>query len=141
MTITIIPEKISNIDKHKTRIKITNSTQLSKELIRKAKNLISSTEVANKELRKLNIPYLNDTQIVYYTPQKIICKSQKEILKFKIKELHLQFLEILRKRKFFSKLQKIEILIDYSNSETNKKNPSNHRAKQALQQIRKNLQI
>ncbi|QIV96282.1 hypothetical protein EDC55_101100 [Allofrancisella inopinata] len=141
MTISIIPEKISNIDKYKTRSKITNSTQANKELINKTKNLILSIEVANKELKKLDIPYLNDAEIVYYEPEKIICKSQKEILKFKIKELQSQFIEILKKSKLFSKLKKIEVLIDYSNNKTTKKIPLNPKAKQALQQIRKDLKI
>ncbi|KEI35680.1 hypothetical protein FRA_30c04030 [Francisella sp. W12-1067] len=141
MTITIIPEKISNIDKYKTRSKITNSTQANKELINKTKNLILSIEVANKELKKLNIPYLNDTEIVYYAPEKIICKSQKEILKFKIKELQSQFIEILKKSKLFSKLEKIEVLIDYSTNKPHEKNLSNYKAKEALQQIKKNLNI
>ncbi|MBK2356502.1 hypothetical protein [Francisella hispaniensis] len=140
MTIKIFPEKVANIPSHTTRKKITNTTYASKQLISKAAQLKTTIEVANKELYKLDLPYLKDTQIVFYSPTKIIVYSDKEILKSKLKELHHQFITQLRQNKLFSKLEKIEIIIDYTQN-VNKTNSSinNEIAKQALDKIKKQL--
>ncbi|NDS79712.1 hypothetical protein FWI69_06390 [Francisella tularensis subsp. holarctica] len=58
MTIKIFPEKVANIPTHTTRKKITNTTYASKQLISKAAHLKTTIEVANKELYKLDLPYL-----------------------------------------------------------------------------------
>lgn len=140
MTIKIFPEKVANIPSHTTRKKITNTTYASKQLISKAAQLKTTIEVANKELYKLDLPYLKDAQIVFYSPTKIIVYSDKEILKSKLKELHHQFITQLRQNKLFSKLEKIEIIIDYTQN-VNKTNSSvnNEIAKQALDKIKKQL--
>ena len=121
MSINIIPEKLALIEKHTTRKKITKLTYAGKDLISRATHLVSSLEVANKQLHQIDIPYLNDCQIVFYSPEKIIFSSDKEILKSKIKELHTQFVKMLNKHTFFSRLEKIEIQIDYAQKPTNKK--------------------
>ncbi|ABK89562.1 hypothetical protein IBE20_07710 [Francisella tularensis subsp. novicida] len=140
MTIKIFPEKVANIPTHTTRKKITNTTYASKQLISKAAHLKTAIEVANKELYKLDLPYLRDTQIVFYSPTKIIVHSNKEILKSKLKELHDQFVTQLKQNTLFSKLEKIEIIIDYTQN-NNKTNSSvnNETAKQALDKIKKQL--
>lgn len=119
MTIKNFPEKIASINSHTTRKKITNTTYASKQLISKATQIKTTIEVANKELHKLNLPYLRDTQIVFYSPSKIIIHSNKEILKSKLKELHDQFVTQLRQNSIFSKLEKIDIIINYT--QNNKK--------------------
>ena len=139
MTINIIPEKLAHIKKHKTRKNIINSTLASKDLINKASHLLYSVEIANKEFKKLNIPYLSDTKVVYYSPEKIILQSKKEILKSKVKELHGQFLEILNKRKFFSKIKKIEIIIDYEIEKQTKTRKHNYKAQEILREIKLEL--
>ena len=139
MSIKVTPEKLSNISKHKTRKKISNSTFANKELIAKAFHLNSSIKVANIEFKKLNIPYLKDTKIVYYSPEKIILKSDREILKAKIKELQSQFLDILNTRKLFSKLKKIEVIIEYTKEKTTKLIPNNIEAKKALKKIKTDI--
>ncbi|OIN83573.1 hypothetical protein [Francisella sp. TX07-6608] len=140
MTIKIFPEKVANIPTHTTRKKITNTTYASKQLISKAAHLKTAIEVANKELYKLDLPYLRDTQIVFYSPTKIIVHSNKEILKSKLKELHDQFVTQLKQNTLFSRLEKIEIIIDYTQN-NNKTNSSvnNEAAKQALDKIKKQL--
>ncbi|APA82736.1 hypothetical protein [Francisella tularensis] len=140
MTIKIFPEKVANIPTHTTRKKITNTTYASKQLISKAAHLKTAIEVANKELYKLDLPYLRDTQIVFYSPTKIIVHSNKEILKSKLKELHDQFVTQLKQNTLFSRLEKIEIIIDYTQN-NNKTNSSvnNETAKQALDKIKKQL--
>lgn len=120
MSIKIIPEKLAAISQHKTRRKITNSTYAGKELISRAAHLANSLAVANKQFHQIDIPYLKDCDIVFYSPEKIILSSDKEILKSKIKELHSQFIGMLNKHIFFSKLEKIEIQIDYTQKPTNK---------------------
>jgi hypothetical protein len=143
MAIKIIPEKVSHIDKHKTRKKITNSTYAYKELISRASHLSSSLDVANKELKKFDIPYLNDADIIYYSPEKLIFQSDREILKFKFRELSDQFITKLKQNRLFSKLKKIEIIIDYkakeSVSKINAKSLNRSKAYKALEQIKKNL--
>ncbi|AJI54475.1 hypothetical protein [Francisella philomiragia] len=138
MSIKIIPEKVANIDSHRTRKKITESTYASKDLIAKAVNLSTTIEVANKQLHKLNLPYLKDTQLVFYSPTKIIVQSDKEILKSKIKELHNQFITKLNQTTLFSRVEKIELIVDYSNHQTKKAdiNPPNKVAKKALEKIK-----
>ncbi|APC95332.1 hypothetical protein IBE10_08820 [Francisella tularensis subsp. novicida] len=140
MTIKIFPEKVANIPTHTTRKKITNTTYASKQLISKAAHLKTAIEVANKELYKLDLPYLRDTQIVFYSPTKIIVHSNKEILKSKLKELHDQFVTQLKQNTLFSRLEKIEIIIDYTQN-NNKTNSivNNETAKQALDKIKKQL--
>ncbi|AVC44566.1 hypothetical protein B4919_07125 [Francisella tularensis subsp. novicida] len=140
MTIKIFPEKVANIPTYTTRKKITNTTYASKQLISKAAHLKTTIEVANKELYKLDLPYLRDTQIVFYSPTKIIVHSNKEILKSKLKELHGQFVTQLKQNTLFSRLEKIEIIIDYTQN-NNKTNSSvnNETAKQALDKIKKQL--
>lgn len=120
MSIKIIPEKIANIDSHRTRKKVTESTYASKDLIAKAVNLNTTIEVANRQLHKINLPYIKDTQLVFYSPTKIIVQSDKEILKSKIKELHSQFITKLNQTTLFSRVEKIELIVDYSNHQTKK---------------------
>ena len=140
MTIKIFPEKVANIESHTTRKKITSTTYAGKQLISKAAQLKTTIEVANKELYKLDLPYLRDTQIVFYSPTKIIVYSDKEILKSKLKELHHQFVTHLRQNKLFSKLEKIEVIIDYiQNNKKTEPLVRNEFAKQALDKIKKQL--
>ena len=140
MTIKIFLEKVANIDSHTTRKKITNTTYASKQLISKAAQLKTTIEVANKELHKLNLPYLRDTQVVFYSPSKIIIHSNKEILKSKLKEFHDQFVTQLRQNTLFSKLEKIDIIINYTqNNKKTKPTVTNEIAKQALDKIKKQL--
>ncbi|MFV9972799.1 MAG: hypothetical protein AB8V06_00980 [Francisella endosymbiont of Hyalomma asiaticum] len=140
MTIKIFPEKIASIDSHTTRKKITNTTYASKQLISKAVQLKTTIEVANKELHKLNLPYLRDTQVVFYSPSKIIIYSNKEILKSKLKELHDQFVTQLKQNMLFSKLEKIDIIINYiQNNKSTKLHVTNEIGKQALDKIKKQL--
>ena len=121
MSIKIIPKKLAVINQHKTRRKITNSTYAGKELISRVTHLVISLEVANKQLYQIDIPYLKDCQIVFYSPDKIILSSDKEILKSKVKQLHFQFVEMLNKHTLFSRLEKIEIQIDYWQKTIDKK--------------------
>ena len=121
MSIKIIPEKLAVIEKHKTRKRIKKTTYAGKELISRASHLVSSLEVANRQLQQIDIPYLKDCSIVFYSPEKIILSSDKEILKSKVKELHSQFVKMLSKHTFFSRLEKIEIQIDYTLKTTSKK--------------------
>ncbi|ORM39192.1 hypothetical protein A2G94_00910 [Francisella endosymbiont of Ornithodoros moubata] len=140
MTIKIFPEKVASIDSHTTRKKITNTTYASKQLISKAAQLKTTIEVANKELHKLNLPYLRDTQVVFYSPSKIIIYSNKEILKSKLKELHDQFVTQLKQNMLFSKLEKIDIIINYiQNNKSTKLPVTNEIGKQALDKIKKQL--
>lgn len=140
MTIKIFPEKVASIDSHTTRKKITNTTYASKQLISKAAQLKTTIEVANKELHKFNLPYLRDTQVVFYSPSKIIIHSNKEILKSKLKELHDQFVTQLKQNMLFSKLEKIDIIINYTqNNKKIKPTVTNEIAKQALDKIKKQL--
>ncbi|ALB01692.1 hypothetical protein ACH24_03015 [Francisella persica ATCC VR-331] len=140
MTIKNFPEKIASINSHTTRKKITNTTYASKQLISKATQIKTTIEVANKELHKLNLPYLRDTQIVFYSPSKIIIHSNKEILKSKLKELHDQFVTQLRQNSIFSKLEKIDIIINYTqNNKKTKPTITNEIGKQALEKIKKQL--
>lgn len=140
MSIKIHPEKASTINRHKTRKKITNNTYAYKELISKASHLKTTIEVANKELQKFNIPYLRDTKIVFYSPDKIIVQSDKEILKSKFKELHNHFVETLRQSRFFSQLKSIEIMIDYNvTSKAPRKVVASKLAKQALYKLKKEI--
>lgn len=139
MSIKIYPEKASSINNHKTRKKITNSTYAYKELISKASHLKTTVEVANKELQKFNLPYLSDTKIVFYIPEKIIVQSDKEILKSKFKELHSQFIDTLRQSKLFSQLENIEIVIDYKTKSAQKPKVHNPLAKKELDKIKREL--
>lgn len=142
MSIKIFPEKVSNIDSHKTRKKITQNTYASKELISKASHLKTTVEVANKELKKINLPYLKDTQVVFYSPEKIILQSDKEILKSKLKELHDQFVDKLRRCTLFSQLKKIEIIINYKDTTKNNtktKHIDSKTARKALHKIKKEI--
>ena len=140
MTIKIFPEKVTSIDSHTTRKKITNTTYASKQLISKAAQLKTTIEVVNKELHKLNLPYLRDTQVVFYSPSKIIIYSNKEILKSKVKELHDQFVTQLKQNILFSKLEKIDIIINYiQNNKPTKLPVTNEIGKQALDKIKKQL--
>ncbi|OEZ33766.1 hypothetical protein AS144_00880 [Francisella endosymbiont of Amblyomma maculatum] len=140
MTIKIFPEKVASIGSHTTRKKITNTTYASKQLISKAVQLKTTIEVANKELHKLNLPYLRDTQVVFYSHSKIIIHSNKEILKSKLKELHDQFVTQLKQNMLFSKLEKIDIIINYTqNNKKTKPTVTNEIAKQALDKIKKQL--
>ena len=122
MTIKIIPEKLAVIEKHKTRKRIKKTTYAGKELISRAAHLVSSLEVANRQLQQIDVPYLRDCSIVFYSPEKIILSSEKEILKSKVKELHSQFIRLLNQHTFFSRLVKIEIQIDYRLKTVKKKN-------------------
>ncbi|ORU57976.1 hypothetical protein ACC64_05300, partial [Francisella tularensis subsp. holarctica] len=74
----------------------------------------------------------------FYSPTKIIVHSNKEILKSKLKELHDQFVTQLKQNTLFSRLERIEIIIDYTQN-NNKTNSSvnNETAKQALDKIKK----
>lgn len=140
MTIKIFPEKVASIDSHTTRKKITNTTYASKQLISKAAQLKITIEDANKELHKLNLPYLRDTQVVFYSPSKIIIYSNKEILKSKLKELHDQFVTQLKQNMLFSKLETIDIIINYIQNNKSIKFPIiNEISKQALDKIKKQL--
>ncbi|WP_150463840.1 hypothetical protein [Francisella sp. XLW-1] len=142
MSIKVIPEKIANIESHKTRKKITDSTYANKTLIARASNLKTTVEVANKELQKLNIPYLKDTSLVFYSPVKIIVKSDKEILKSKIKELHSQFITKLNQTTMFSRVEKIELIIEQPTNfyaKTNNKKLINKAAKKALEKIKQEI--
>lgn len=141
MTIKIIPEKVSKINSHKTRKKITNSTFSSKELISKASHLKISLEVANKEFKKINLPYLNETEIVFYSLNKIIIQSNREILKSKVKELHDQFIDRLNKSTFFSQLNKIEIIIDYNKPQNINTKLINKDTKEAIEKLKKELKL
>ncbi|QIW10239.1 hypothetical protein [Francisella sp. LA112445] len=141
MSIKVVPEKVAKINLHKTRTKITNSTYASKELISKVSHLKTTLEVANKELKKLNLPYLNETEVVFYSPQKIILQSDREILKSKIKELHDQFINMLNKTTFFSKVNRIDITIDYSKPKNDKAIPVNKYTKQAIEKLKKDLKL
>jgi hypothetical protein len=139
MSIKIVPEKLDKIQNHKTRHKIKNTTYANKELISRASHLASSNEVANKQLHKLNIPYLQDTDIIYYSATKIIVKSNKEILKTKVKELHSQFISMLQKHTMFSKLQKIEIQIEYNQSTNKIPKLDNEQAKLQINKLKESL--
>ncbi|AXA33652.1 hypothetical protein [Francisella adeliensis] len=139
MSIKIVPEKLDKIQNHKTRHKIKNTTYANKELISRANHLASSNEVANKQLHKLNIPYLQDTDIIYYSATKIIVRSNKEILKAKIKELHQQFIDILQKHTMFSKLQKIEIQIEYDQNTKKIIKQDNTQAKKQISKLKESL--
>ncbi|WP_150468219.1 hypothetical protein [Francisella sp. SYW-9] len=141
MSIKIIPEKVAKINSHKTRKKITNSTYASKELISRASYLKTSLEVANRELQKLNLPYLNETEIVFYSPQKIILQSDREILKSKVKELHDQFIDRLNKTTFFSKVNEIDITIDYSKPKKGNTKKVNKYTKKAIEKLKKDLKL
>ena len=141
MSIKIVPEKVAKINSHKTRKKITNSTFASKELIAKASHLKTALEVANKELQKVNLPYLNETEIVFYSPQKIILQSRKEILKSKVKELHDQFVSRLNRNTFFSQLNKIGIIIDYNKPQKSKIKKINKNTKEAIEKLKKELEL
>lgn len=141
MSIKIVPEKVAKINSHKTRKKITNSTFASKELIAKASHLKTTLEVANKELQKINLPYLNETEIVFYSPQKIILQSHREILKSKVKELHDQFVCRLNRNTFFSQLNKIEIVIDYNKPQKSKIKKVNNDTKEAIEKLKKELKL
>lgn len=126
MSIKIIPEKLAKINQHKTRKKIKNTTYANKQLISRAAYLSNSLEIANKQLQNIDIPYLKDCKIVFYSPEKIILSSNKEILKSKIKQLHFQFIKILNKQTFFSRLETIEIQIDYAQQKTTNTRRSNN---------------
>ncbi|MED7788543.1 hypothetical protein [Francisella sp. 19X1-34] len=141
MSIKIVPEKVAKINSHKTRKKITNSTYASKELISKVSHLKTTLEVANKELQKLNLPYLNETEIVFYSPQKIILQSDREILKSKVKELHDQFIHRLNNTTFFSKVNKIDVTIDYNKPKEGKTIKVNKYTKEAIEKLKKNLEL
>ena len=141
MSIKIVPEKVAKINSHKTRKKITNSTFASKELIARASHLKTTLEVANKELQKINLPYLNETEVVFYSPQKIIVQSHREILKSKVKELHDQFVCRLNRNTFFSQLNKIEIVIDYNKPQKSKIKKVNNDTKEAIQKLKKELKL
>ncbi|ASG68003.1 hypothetical protein fh0823_05800 [Francisella halioticida] len=141
MSIKIVPEKIAKINSHKTRKKITNSTFSSKELISKASHLKITIEVANKELKKINLPYLNETEIVFYSPKKIILQSHREILKSKLKELHDQFVCRLNKNTLFSQLNKIDMIIDYSKPHKGKPKQINKNTKEAIEKLKKELKL
>jgi len=122
MSIKIIPERLAVIEKHKTRRRIKSTTYAAKDLISRASHLVNSLEVANKQLQKIDIPYIKDCKVVFYSPEKIILSSEKEILKSKVKELHTQFIKMLNQHTFFSRLEKIEIQIDYKLKTVKKKN-------------------
>lgn len=139
MDIKIIPEKLDKIQKYKTRHKIKNTTYSNKELISRASHIASSNAVANSQMHKLNIPYLQDTNIIYYTPTKIIVKSDKEILKSKINELHDQLIDMLRKQIIFSKINTIEVQIDYAKNIKQISKPNNSQAKQQINKLKETL--
>ena len=116
--IKIHAEKIAKIDQHKTRrTNLKETTFTSKELISRASHLASSIDVANKIFSRINLPYLDDVNIAFYSPEKIILTTNKQVLKSKVKELEPQFISILRAQKIFSKLKKIEISINYEKKE------------------------
>lgn len=141
MSIKIVPEKVAKINSHKTRKKITNSTFASKELISKVSHLKTTLEVANKELQKINLPYLSETEIVFYSTQKIILQSDREILKSKVKELHDQFIYMLNKNTFFSQLNKIDIIIYYTKPKRNKTKVIDKNTKKAIEELKKELKL
>ena len=112
MSIKIYAEKLAVMDDHKTRkYNLKNSTQSSKVLINKATHIMLSVNVANKIFSKMDLPYMKDVNIGFYSPEKIILQTENDILRAKVKELHPQFLRILKKQKMFSKLEKIDINI------------------------------
>ena len=124
MSIKIHAEKLEKIDKHRTRkYKLKNTTQASKELINQASYLMSSVSVANKIFSQLNIPYMDNVTVGFYSPTKIILQTDKQILKAKVKELHSQILKILKNQKFFSKLEKIEVNVINLNKKVEAKKP------------------
>ncbi len=138
MSIKIIPEKLAVIEKHKTRHKTEKTTYACKELISRSSHLVSSVDVANKQLQQIDIPYIKDCSIVFYSPEKVIISSDKEILKTKVKELHSQFIKLLNKHTFFSRLQKIEIQINYNQKPINEKalKKSNQKAKDHIKNLK-----
>ncbi|MDE4972309.1 hypothetical protein NAI46_13295, partial [Francisella tularensis subsp. holarctica] len=76
--------------------------------------------------------------IVFYSPTKIILHSNKEILKSKLKEIHDQFVTQLKQNTLFSRLESIEIIIDYTqNNNKTKSSVNNETAKQAIDKIKK----
>ncbi len=116
--IKIHAEKVAKIDQHKTRrTNLKETTFSSKELISRASHLASSIDVANKIFSRMKLPYLDDVNIAFYSPEKIILATDKQILKSKVKELEPQFISILREQKIFSKLKKIEVSINYEKKE------------------------
>lgn len=121
MSIRIFPEKVSTIKKHKTREKLKDYTLDSKKLINQASHILSSVEVADKEFKKIKLPYLENTNVVFYSPTKLVIQGSDPFIKAKLKELHAQYIEILRKRTFFSRLEKIELYIQYQTNKDNKK--------------------
>ncbi|MDE4940415.1 hypothetical protein NAI66_10310, partial [Francisella tularensis subsp. holarctica] len=83
-------------------------------------------DVANKLLYQLDLTYLRDSQIVFYSPTKIIVHSNKEILKSKLKDLHDQFVTQLKQNTLFSRLERIDIIIDYTKNNNKTKSSLNY---------------
>ncbi|APC96342.1 hypothetical protein [Francisella frigiditurris] len=135
MSIRIFPEKVSNIKKHKTRAKLKDHTLDSKKLIKQASHILSSVEVANKEFKKIKLPYLENTNVVFYSPTKLVIQGNNSFIKTKVKELHDQYLEILKKRTFFSKLEELELDIKYQTQKDNKK-IINKKAKDIIEKLK-----
>ena len=139
MSIKIYAEKLEKIDKHKTRkSKLKSSTEASKELINKASHLVSSINVANKIFSQLNIPYMNDVKIGFYSHKKIILQTENDILRAKVKELHPQILRILNNQKIFSKLEKIDVDIVVKEKVILEKKPDIETKKQ-IQKLKEKL--
>jgi hypothetical protein len=139
MSIKIHAEKLAVIDDHKTRkYNLKNSTQSSKVLINKASHLMSSIDVANKIFSKMDLPYMQDVKIGFYSPKKIILQTENDILRAKVKELHPQFLRILKNQKFFSKLEKIDVNIVNKEKIVLEKKPDIETKKQ-IERLKKSL--
>ena len=111
MSIKYTPKDLHDHHEYITRKKITKTTYASKDLISRASESLESAQIAQYELSKLNIPYVNGTTVIFYSTEKIILQSDKDILKPKISELHSQLIIMLNKHHFFSKLKKVEIQI------------------------------
>ena len=113
MSIRYEPKDLQDHHKYKTRKKIKDSTYASKDLIAKASQAMILANHAEKQLAKIDIPYIGDLSVVYYSQNKIVLESDKEILRSKVSQLHTQLLQMLNNNNFFSKLNKIEIQISH----------------------------
>jgi hypothetical protein len=118
MSIKYTPKDLLDHHKYKTRKKIKDSTYASKDLIAKASQSMSLANQAEQQLSKIDIPYIRNLSVVYYSQTKIVLISDKEILKSKVSQLHTQLLQMLNNNSFFSKLKRIEIQISHPNKYT-----------------------
>ncbi|MDE5031923.1 hypothetical protein NAI34_09885, partial [Francisella tularensis subsp. holarctica] len=77
---------------------------------------------------------------VFYSPTNLIVHSNTEILTSKLKERHDQFVTQLKQNTLFSRLERIEINIDYTKN-NNKTNSilNNETANHALDTLRLQL--